>query len=166
MLAGPVPTPSPMEITVRALYVARTLLPAAFLLALLGACEGTAPTVNASVYGVGTDTVFFLRVGEEVRSPDTVMRIGFAGVRNDSRCPVDVVCIWAGDAAVEIGVAFGMGPTVPYVLHTALEPRGVELGNCRITLVEVRPAPVSTSSIPQDQYVAGLRLERIAVPGN
>jgi hypothetical protein len=55
---------------------------------------------------------------------------------------------------------------VPYVLHTALEPRGVELGIYRITLVEVRPAPVSTSRIPPDRYVAGLRLERIAVPGN
>jgi hypothetical protein len=79
---------------------------------------------------------------------------------------VDVVCVWEGDAAVEIGVAFGMGPTVPYVLHTALEPRGVEVGIYRITLVEVRPAPVSTSRIPPEQYVAGLRLERIAVPGN
>ena len=160
------PTVKPTENAVRALYVARTLLPAVALLALLGACKGTAPTVDASVYGVGTDTVFFLRVGQEVRAPDTVMRIGFGGVGADSRCPVDVMCVWQGDAAVEIGVAFGEGPTVPYVLHTALEPRGVELGIYRITLVEVRPVPVSTSRIPPNQYVAGLRLERIAVPGN
>ena len=112
------------------------------------------------------DALLFLRVGQEVRSPDAVMRIGFGGVRGDSRCPVDVMCFWEGDAEVEIGVAFGMGPTVPYVLHTALEPRGVELGMYRITLVEVRPAPVSTSRIPPEQYIAGLRLERIAVPKN
>jgi len=155
------PTLKPTESAVRAMCFARTLLPAAALLALLGACEGTAPTVDASVHGVGTDTVFFLRVGQEVRAPDTVMRIGFGGVHSDSRCPVDVVCVWEGDAAVEIGVAFGEGPTVPYVLHTALEPRSVELGIYRIRLVEVRPAPVSTSHTPPDQYVAGLRLERM-----
>ena len=128
------------------------------------ACGSTGP--GDEPWGGRADTVFYLRVGQEVRSPDTVMRIGFGGVGGDSRCPVDVVCIWEGDAAVEIGVAFGMGPTVPYVLHTALEPRGVELGIYRIRLVELRPAPVSTSRIPPDQYVAGLRLERIAVPGS
>ena len=160
------PTLKPMENAVRTLYVARMLLPAAALIALLGACEGTTPTVDASVRGIGTDTVFFLRVGQEVRAPDSTMRIGFGGVRSDSRCPVDVICVWQGDAAVEIGVAFGMGPTVPYVLHTALEPRSVELGIYRITLAEVRPVPVSTSRIPPDHYVAGLRLERIAAPGS
>lgn len=158
------PLSPPPANAVRALDFARSLVPAALALALLGACGRSTPTFDASVQSVGTDTVFVLRPGQEVRAPDSVMRLWFLGVRNDSRCPVDVVCVWQGDAETEIGVAFGMGPTVPYVLHTGLEPRSVELGLYRITLVEVRPTPLSTSRILPEQYRAALRLERIPTP--
>jgi hypothetical protein len=107
------------------------------------------------------DSLLTLCVGQEVR-PDAVMRLSFLGVRSDSRCPVDVVCVWAGNAEVEIGVALGMGPTVPYVLNTGLEPRDVTVGATRLTLVELWPAPLSGTTIPLDRYVAALRLDRLS----
>ncbi|MEK7667853.1 MAG: hypothetical protein AAB409_04320 [Gemmatimonadota bacterium] len=128
------------------------------------ACVSTGP--SAEPWGGRADTTLALRIGQEVGAPDSVMRISFLGVRADSRCPVDVVCVWQGDAEVEIGVRFGMGPTVPYVLHTGVAPRSVDLGLYRITLVGLRPTPVSTTPIPPDCYVAELRLERIAAPGS
>jgi len=128
----------------------------------LAACRSTESTGNLELRVASADSTLALRVGEEVRAPDSVMRISFLGVSGDSRCPTDVQCVWAGDAAVEIGVAFGTGPTVPYMLHTTLFPRWVDQGGYRITLRGLRPAPVSTSQIPQSQYVAELTLERIA----
>ncbi len=123
------------------------------------ACGSTGPSDEP--WGGRADTTLALRIGQEVAARGSVMRIAFPGVRNDSRCPVDVVCVWQGDAEVEIGVRFGMGPTVPYVLHTGVAPRSVDLGLYRITLVGLRPAPVSTTAIPQESYVAELRLELV-----
>lgn len=127
--------------------------------AVPAACSSTGPTPGP--WGGRADTTLALRVGQEVGVRGSVMGVSFLGVRNDSRCPVDVMCVWQGDAEVEIGVRFGMGPTVPYVLHTGGVPRSVDVGMYRITLVDLRPAPVSTTTIPPDHYVAELRVELV-----
>lgn len=126
---------------------------------MASACGSTGP--SAEPRGGRADTTLALRIGQEVGAHDTVMRIAFLGVQSDSRCPTDVVCVWQGDAEVEIGVRFGMGPTVPYRLHTGVEPRSVDVGLYLITLVSLRPAPVSTAPIRRESYVAELRLELV-----
>ena len=141
------------------------------LLAVLAAapalrgCRWLGTGIDADIHHVPADTLLVLSVGQEYRAADGALRIAFLGVRSDSRCPADVMCIWAGNAEAEIGVAFGMGPTVPYVLNTGLGVRSVDLGTSRLTLVDLRPVPVSTSRIPPDGYVASLRLQRIALAG-
>ena len=140
------------------------------LLSILGAlpsvagCRSSSTGLAAELRGVPNDTVITLRLGQELRAPDIAMTITFLAVRNDSRCPVDVECVWAGNAEVEIGVAFGMGPTVPYVLNTGLDPRAVVVGSYQLTVADLRPAPVSYRGISQDQYVATLRLQRVWGP--
>ena len=114
--------------------------------------------------GVTSDSLLTVCVGQEVRAPDGVMRVALLGVRNDSRCPVDAECFWEGNAQVEIGVAVGMGPTVPYVINSGVEPRAVDIGTYRLTLAALWPDRVSTRSIPGDRYVATLRLGRIWGP--
>jgi hypothetical protein len=133
-------------------------------LALVAGCRSSTTGLAAELRGVANDTVITLRLGQELRAPDILMTIAFLAVRNDSRCPVDVVCVWAGNAEVEIGVALGMGPTVPYLLNTGLDPRSANLGAYQLTLVELRPAPVSTASIPPEQYVVSLRLQALVGP--
>jgi len=142
----------------------RTLILLAAALPLLAACDLSSRTVVANVRDGAADTVFSLRIGQEVR-PDAVLSVILLSVRNDSRCPIDVVCVWAGNAEVEIGVAFGMGPTRPYVLNTTLDPRSVDLGLYRITLTGLKPDPVSTSPIPPERYVATFHLQRLAAGG-
>lgn len=145
----------------RARLAVRTLLSILVALPVASGCGRSSTGLDAELRGVPNDTVFTLRLGQEVRAPDILMTIAFLAVRNDSRCPVDVVCVWQGNAEVEVGVALGMGPTVPYVLNTGSEPRSANLGTYQLTLVELRPAPVSTTSIPPATYVASLRLQRI-----
>jgi hypothetical protein len=53
---------------------------------------------------------------------------------------------------------------VPYLLNTGLDPRSANLGAYQLTLVELRPAPVSTASIPPEQYVVSLRLQALVGP--
>ena len=102
-----------------------------------------------------------LAVGEERSIPGTSLRLRLLDVVEDSRCPVDVTCVWEGNAAVEIGLAAGSGPTHVHVLHTVLEPRAVDFGGVRVTLVGVAPEPHEGEPIPAEDYVASLRVEPI-----
>lgn len=137
---------------------ARTAL-VAIALAAPASCVSTGP--GDEPWGGRSDTTLALRVGQEVGVRGSVMGVSFLGVRSDSRCPLDAMCVWAGDAPVEIGVRFGMGPTVPYVLHTGGVPRSVDVGMYRITLVGLWPVPLSYIPIRQESYVAELRVELV-----
>lgn len=145
--------------------VTRSLLTVFCLLPALLACRTSgAAGPDPDGCGVTADTLLTLCVGREVLAPDGVMRVVLLAVRNDSRCPVDAMCVWQGNAEVQIGIAFGMGPTVPYVLNTGLDPRAVVLGTYQLTLTDLRPVPLSYRSIPQDQYVATVRFARPPLP--
>jgi hypothetical protein len=140
----------------------RLLLSGALAAAALTACDGSSRFLAVRLAESVADTTFSLGVGQEATRG--VMRIVFTGVNEDSRCPSDVVCVWAGNAAVEIGVSFGMGPTIRYVLNTTVDPKSVDVGGYRITLVDVQPFPVSTSRIPPASYVATFRFQQIVYP--
>jgi hypothetical protein len=79
------------------------------------------------------------------------LRITFAGVTGDSRCPVDVVCVWEGDAVARLAVSQPPGDPETRDLHTA-SPRSATFGDFRIELVRLDPAPRSTQTIPPDGY--------------
>ena len=98
----------------------------------LEGCYTTTAELPGNPRGGPVDTLLTLAAGQEVRAPDGVMRIAFLGVRSDSRCPIGrrSAC-GRGTRKCEIGVAFGTGPTVPYVLNTGLGVRSVDLGHVR-----------------------------------
>ncbi len=130
-------------------------------LALIGTgcgSDDTGPTdpgpVSAVLAGPVEVTLF---LGEEGRPGGGALRVGFLHVVEDSRCPVDVTCVWQGNAVVEISVALGSGPSVPLQLNTTLEPRSRTHQGVRITVVELRPEPVSDA--PPSDYELRLRLE-------
>ena len=89
----------------------RPFLPAA--LVLLAACS----TVAGEGRAVPTGQAFELRPGE------TVALAGGGSLRyerlvNDSRCPPDVQCIWAGDAEVAFAWTPRGASTERFTLHT------------------------------------------------
>jgi hypothetical protein len=143
-----------------------TLVRSMVALAVAGAappaCDLSTPPVAVQLAEGVADTTFALAVGQEARLG--ILRLAFTGVTEDSRCPSDVVCVWAGNAAVEIGVSFGMGPTIRYVLNTTVDPKSVDVGGYRITLVALQPYPVSTGPIPPASYLATFRLQRLVYP--
>jgi hypothetical protein len=69
----------------------------------------------------------------------------------DSRCPADVQCVWAG--TVKIAVEFG-GPKQRMELELG---KPVDAADGSLELVEVRPASHSTAPIARSDYRFGLR---------
>lgn len=100
-----------------------------------------------------------IRYGEEVAVSGSVLRVAFEQVLSDSRCPVDVECVWQGNAEVELGIRAGMGPTHPLRLNTALDPRFADWNDVRIRLLELKPAPRSDTRIQLEDYTVRLKLE-------
>ena len=81
-------------------------------------------------------------------------------VTDDSRCPVDVTCVWEGDAKVAIEVITPT-PRAEHELHTSgRDSREATHGAYHITLVKLEPAPRSTATISQGDYRATLVVVR------
>ncbi len=103
---------------------------------------------------------FRLRVGQAASIGGGKLLVTLQGVASDSRCPSDVNCAWAGDAVVKIGTTVGKRVWSWTELHTGLEPRQVEAGDHLVTLVALEPNTRQGVQIPQEDYVAVLRVTR------
>jgi hypothetical protein len=118
------------------------------------------PTPESALLPASREIV--LHYGDDVRLEGSVLRIGFGEILEDSRCPVDVVCVWEGNGKVVIGIAAGMGPTHALTLNTSLEPKSVVWSGIRVTLLELNPVPHAGKRIPPEDYSVRLRLEVVS----
>lgn len=126
--------------------------------ACLAAC-GNGPT-SASTMTVPLGREFTLRVGETAVVDDTALRISLDKVAQDSRCPVDVQCVWEGDAAVSVVITDPAAPR-SYELHTSGRyATEVTHGAYHVTLVRLDPVPRSTAPLSPGDYRATLRVSK------
>lgn len=99
--------------------------------------------------GVG-DRAIFRGYGVEVR---------FEGITADSRCPVDVTCVWEGDAAAVVLLSAPGEAADTTTLHTALDGASTDAGSLTLTLVGVAPLPHEGTAIDPATYRIRLRAE-------
>jgi hypothetical protein len=123
----------------------RTLFPLTMVLA----CT----TLGAPV-PLGRD--FQLGPGESARIAVFDRTVTFETVVEDSHCPSGVVCVWAGNARVRLHLTRSRQDTT-VVLNTGLEPRAVRIGQIRLELREVTPAPRAGDSARAASYRITLR---------
>ena len=84
---------------------------------------------------------------------------------SDSRCPSDVVCVWAGFAEVfleisDIDLYFEESLcTVELELDGGICGTELEIGNSRVQLLSVDPYPVSTNPVDKEDYIIALQID-------
>jgi len=84
--------------------------------------------------------------------PDSA-KLRFENVRSDSRCPIDAVCITAGDATIAVTLLRGSGNEARE-LHTMPAQSQFSYSKYLVKLTELQPYPrVSQPPKPED-YVA------------
>jgi hypothetical protein len=110
----------------------------------------------SSLTQVASGPDFELAPGKTVQLAGTGVRVTFLEVVNDSRCPVDVVCVTAGDAEVRLAVT-GEGEDRTVSLHTTQEPRSTTIGAVRLELTGLMPSPRSTVTVRPQDYRAMIR---------
>ena len=100
-------------------------------------------------------------------SPGQVARIGrdgpylaFRRVSADSRCPMDVVCVWMGDAVVRIEVGLTQTNWTPGELHTDPQQPPLDVGAFRIRLTELQPYPRASEPTDASRYQATFQVTR------
>jgi hypothetical protein len=129
----------------------------------LGACADSIPGPaepgdHESAVVVELGRTFELRVGERARLGPAGPVITFRGVPADSRCPIDAICLWEGDAVVDLLLKHGSTQR-PIELHTHMEPGSATVGQLVLVLEALTPAPMASSPTSQREYSARLRLE-------
>ncbi len=106
---------------------------------------------------VPLDQDFELSLGQTVAIAGTAYRVTFEAVSEDSRCPTDAVCVWAGNARVSLRVT-AAGTDSSIALNTGSEPRSATVGSIRLELRGLIPAPRTTTPTSPDAYRATLRV--------
>jgi hypothetical protein len=127
-----------------------------FIVALI-ACGNRTPVDPQVSAAIGDG--FQMRVGQQISLDNHALRISFEAVPDDSRCPTQVTCVWAGDGRVRLTVSTGDQNT-PIDLHTTLEPHSVAVHGYQIILEKLDPQPASTERLPQDRYTAHLKVTK------
>ncbi len=128
--------------------------------------NGPSPSIRLSPPGEAE-----LVVGQAIRvlgepGGAVAFTVTFRGVQDDSRCPANVQCVWAGDAAVELEL--GNGATGTMVLHTPtteIGPSTGYFGAYQIDLLELSPAPEVGAPRPRP-YTVRLRVTLRPLPGH
>ena len=101
---------------------------------------------------------FSLKVGQELKLEGVDLQVKFAGVPQDSRCPENVNCVWAGNAEVALDLLHNNCSTV--VTLNTLRSSGTgdegKVGGFRIKLVKLVPYPHTERKIAPRDYTATL----------
>jgi hypothetical protein len=119
------------------------------LLVSIAACNGS-PTQPDRVR---TGQAFDLGVGQTATTTDDV-RIRFDTVRSDSRCPMDVFCVRAGEAVIAITLSLPGEAAVGRELETVPPRSQVTHSRFTVTLSELQPYPRSDRPTQPNDYIA------------
>ena len=113
-----------------------------------GACTDS-PTKPDTVAG----EPFTLKVGATAFLPDST-RLKFDRLLTESRCPLDAICVSAGDASIAVSFISRDGTGAARELHT--QPSGSQIlyGSYTVALTELQPYPRSTEQVNPADYVA------------
>jgi len=104
---------------------------------------------------------FTLRAAESVRIAGTDLLLTFDRVTEDSRCPTNVNCIWAGNAVVRLATRVAGVARGPMELHTTtVDKRDAPVDGYRVRLIRLMPSRTEGTTVTQDQYVATLTVVR------
>ena len=121
------------------------------------AVSATACLDNVSGPDVVAGVPFQLKPGEIATIPDSA-RLRFDAVRADSRCPIDAICITAGDATIAVTLLRSSGQ-VAHELHTMPPQSQFSYSSYVVKLTELQPYPRSGRQSKPEDYTATFVVE-------
>jgi len=117
-----------------------------------------APVETAVVAEPGQ--AFTLALGKTASVKGSDVRLTFKDVRTDSRCPVDVQCVWAGEAKIGVVTSGNGTPEETQILSLTPPNNEARAGNLRIRFVGLAPVPRQADAGNPRAYVAQLIVDQ------
>jgi len=98
---------------------------------------------------------FTLKIGETASIPSEGLSITLVDVPEDSRCPTDVVCVWAGRTTVTLQVKKDGNDLGGFNATTqpGAEGTAAAISGYLIRISGISPSPVSTTAIQKSDYL-------------
>jgi hypothetical protein len=129
------------------------------LVTLAAVAVGCASTTGPSDVRLAEE--FTLAPGESARIRGESLTVAFDSVTSDSRCPINVTCVWEGDAVVVVTLTHPARERASVELHTSGRfARSVRYGEFEVALVKLAPEPREGSPISPTAYRATLQVTR------
>lgn len=111
---------------------------------------------------------FTLAIGQSATLSDAPVKITFDGVREDSRCPKQVNCVWMGRAVFDLTAQVGESAPITLTLATIHSPEKTDhaaFDGYEIALQGVQPYPETPDNpIKREDYRAEFVVQRAATP--
>ena len=92
-------------------------------------------------------------INKEKKFPKAKLSVRFVELVEDSRCPTDTQCVWAGNAKIKIRVTMN-GRTHDLSLDTNGPHQAATAEGYTIKLLSLTPAPRSNIRVDRNGYVA------------
>ena len=96
-------------------------------------------SLAAAAPAVAKQEAVRVELGKSVTADRGRIRIKFLEVLEDSRCPVDATCVWAGNAKIRISVSKGKSAPQVIELNTLSEPSKQMLYGYEFSIKELYP---------------------------
>jgi hypothetical protein len=130
------------------------LVPLLLIATLAGCGSAGAPAPRAASLNQEVQ----LAPQEQVAYEQQGLTVEFVRVAEDSRCPSDTTCVWAGE--VKVQVATRIKPAESVQQHEIKAGEGADVGAFRVLVVGVQPEKLATREIPQEEYRVTLKVEQ------
>jgi hypothetical protein len=106
---------------------------------------------------------FKLPVTKTAIEPNAKIAFTFDSVASDSRCPSDVVCVWAGEATVVVSITIADVSYGQYKLSTLPGSGTVIVGRYSFTFMDLYPYPVTSADV-KPSYVGYFLIDNAITP--
>ena len=134
------------------------------IFAPLAAIAAAACLSSCVTYHTRDDGISRARIGETVAVSG--VQVTPLKVLEDSRCPLGVQCVWAGQVRISATVAPGSGKSRAANTGTGDEPseltlnQPISVSDGQLTMVEIYPDPRKDRTIYPEEYRFGFKFAR------
>lgn len=105
-----------------------------------------------------------VRVGQMKGVDSGRLFIKFISVVEDSRCPINARCVWAGNAKIKISVAKGKMAPKTFELNSLTKPTSIKIYGYEIEFVDLSPQPGENVKMVAFPKTATLAVKKVRIP--
>jgi len=114
----------------------------------------------ASILSAKSPETVNVRLGQSKAADRGKLTIKFISVVEDSRCPMNARCVWAGNAKIKVSVSIGRRGAKIFELNSNLQPQIVTINGYQLSLQDLNPQKGQPADWPKRPITATISIEK------